>query len=191
MTRVIIVDCYDSFTYNLFHYFDSLEQVSCKVVRYNEVNWQELSSSGHVVLSPGPGLPKDYPELLQFLKHIRPKTSVLGICLGMQCINEAFGGKLQKLKDVLHGVVSINHVESSNLHHGVPSSFNIGHYHSWVVDETCFPENVFDITSRNEDGLIMSMEHKEFNICGIQYHPESVMTEYGIDLLKNWLSRSS
>lgn len=190
MKQILIVDCFDSFTYNLYHYLDDLNGGGCEVVRYDEFNPSEASQFSHIVLSPGPGLPEEYPKILSFLKDDASQQNILGICLGLQCLAVSAGGKLLQLKHVLHGVQSNVMCESDSvLYKDVLSSFEVGHYHSWVVDEASLGD-AFKITSRNTEGLIMSFENKKLHRYGIQFHPESVMTPVGKKLLENWLKWS-
>jgi anthranilate synthase/aminodeoxychorismate synthase-like glutamine amidotransferase len=187
MVNILIVDCFDSFTYNLYHYLDSLHPDACSVVRYDKFDPLLASSYSHVVLSPGPGLPQDYPLINRLLEIKDPRQSVLGICLGHQCIGTHYKGKLERLKKVKHGLSGpINLTKKSLLFKGVKNKSLVGHYHSWVVSDDDFPARVLRVTSRSVDGYIMSMEHKTLPIYGLQFHPESIMTDCGMTLLKNW-----
>lgn len=189
MVNILIVDCFDSFTYNLFHYLDKLHPGACSVVRYDKFDPEKTSSYTHVVLSPGPGLPEDYPLIGRFLEKKDPTQSVLGICLGHQCIGVHFKGRLERLNNVKHGISGrISQTTESALFMGVGNPCIVGHYHSWVVSDSDFPETALQITSRSADGYIMSLQHKSMPIYGLQFHPESVMTDCGMSLLKNWLS---
>ncbi len=190
MKRALIVDCFDSFTYNIHHYIDSILDGHCDVIRYDKFVNSVLDNYSHVVLSPGPGLPEHYPKLNDLINSFPDDKSLLGICLGMQSICTAFGGRLNQLDSVKHGVDSqISHDYTSILYQSIPEVFNIGHYHSWVVSEDSMPHD-FNITARNEDGLIMSFQHQNRKIFGVQYHPESVLTEFGHKILKNWIELS-
>ena len=188
MPRILIIDCFDSFTYNIFHYLDELNSGNCDVVRYDKLNPEVLSDYSHVVISPGPGLPDEYPKIQAVLKRIEPNKAVLGVCLGLQCIVKHLGGELEQLESVQHGLKSMLIFDTKSLlFRGLKSPLKIGHYHSWVASEKGFPNDVLDITSRNEAGLIMSVEHRTRPIFAVQFHPESVMTEDGKLMLKNWL----
>jgi anthranilate synthase component 2 len=188
MPRILIIDCFDSFTYNIFHYLDELNSGNCAVVRYDKLNPEALSDYTHLVISPGPGLPDEYPKIQAALNQIEPNKVVLGVCLGLQCIVEHFGGKLEQLGSVQHGLESMLIFNAKSLlFRDLKSPLKIGHYHSWVASEKGFPNDVLNISSRNEAGLIMSIEHRTRPIFAVQFHPESVMTENGKLMLKNWL----
>lgn len=190
MSRILIIDCFDSFTYNIFHYLDELNSGNCDVVRYDKLELSILADYSHLVISPGPGLPDEYPKIQQVLNQLDSRTPVLGVCLGLQCIVQYFGGKLERLDTVRHGVESeLNFSADSLLFQGLTSPMKVGHYHSWIASEKNFPEEYLKITSRNESGLIMSIEHRSLPIFAVQFHPESVMTENGKTLIKNWLTR--
>ena len=185
--KVLIVDIKDSFTYNLEHYVKHF-CANVNVVRYNKLLLSDVETYDKVLLSPGPGLPKDYPILRDILISFGSSKSILGICLGHQAIAEFYGCSLDNLDSPMHGIsTQINHLNNCILFKDVPVSFQIGHYHSWIVSEKAFPE-ALEVTSINEDGLIMSLKHKRYNIKSLQFHPESVLTDYGLELIENWLS---
>ena len=189
MPRILIIDCFDSFTYTIFHYLDELNSGNCDVVRYDKLDLTELPNYSHLVISPGPGLPDEYPDIQRVLKRLDSGTSVLGVCLGLQCIVTYFGGSLERLETVKHGIESRLVINADSiLFRDLKSPMKIGHYHSWAASEKDFPETALSITSRNDDGLIMSVEHNSFPIYAVQFHPESVMTESGKILLRNWLT---
>ena len=184
--KVLIVDNKDSFTYNLKHYinhfFDDVD-----VVRCNKLQLKDVDCYDKVLFSPGPGLPNEYPILNDILSKYGSSKSILGICLGQQSIAEFYGGKLDNLPDSMHGIASkITHLSNCILYKNLPASFQIGHYHSWVVSDKDFPAEL-EITSVNENGFIMSIKHKKYDIKAVQFHPESILTEYGLRLIKNWL----
>ena len=157
----------------------------CKVIRNDQINYEELSKSNGIILSPGPGLPKDTNDLISVIKRFHRTHNILGVCLGHQSIAEFFGGKLSNLQMVKHGISSvINILDDQCLYKNLPNRFLIGHYHSWVVKE--LPNN-FRITAKDEVGDIMSFRHKELKLFGLQYHPESILTEFGSSILKNWI----
>tara|TARA_B000000532_G_scaffold226690_1_gene205159 strand:+ start:3548 stop:4111 length:564 start_codon:yes stop_codon:yes gene_type:complete len=184
--NVLIVDNFDSFTFNLYHYVSEFVE-NCTVVRSDKLSEIEFINYNKIILSPGPSLPKNHTNLFKFLKNYSESKSILGICLGMQAIAEFFGGKLKNLEKVKHGVSSKNRViMKDNLYKNIPKEFEIGHYHSWVVDRDLLP-SCFHITSINDDDLIMSISHNSLDIKGVQFHPESVLTNYGKKLIKNWL----
>lgn len=184
--KVLIIDNFDSFTYNLHHYVSQFE-IKCDVVRNDNLENINISDYNKIILSPGPSLPSDHINIFNFLKQNYKTISILGICLGHQAIAEFFGSKLENLKKVKHGITSENNVLSEDvLFKNLPKKFTIGHYHSWVVDKNTLP-TCLEITSENKEGLIMSFSHKEYDLKGIQFHPESVLTEVGITIIKNWI----
>ena len=184
--KVLIIDNFDSFTFNLHHYVcEYVEQ--CDVVRNDNLESTNIEEYDKIILSPGPSLPSDHPSLLKFLNQFSESKSILGICLGMQAISEYFGAELKNLENVKHGLNSENYILTSDvIFSDVPVRFKIGHYHSWVVNKQFLPE-CLRVTSENEDGLIMSISHKELDVKGVQFHPESVLTEHGNLIIKNWL----
>ena len=184
--KVLIVDNKDSFTYNLKHYIDQFCD-DVDVVRCNKLKIEGVRGYDKILFSPGPGLPKEYPILTDILSEYGSYKSIFGICLGQQAITEFYGGQLYNLPDSMHGISSrIKHLNNCSLYKNIPIAFQIGHYHSWVVSNKDFPKELV-ITSMNENGLIMSIRHKSYNIKAVQFHPESILTEYGLQLIKNWL----
>jgi len=187
MKKVLVIDNYDSFTYNLVHIIKELGEVP-RVVRNDEFQMSEVEDYDHVLLSPGPGLPNDAGLMPQLIERYASTKNILGVCLGHQGIGEAFGARLFNLPQVYHGLVTPIEVTSQDtLFNGLPSSFNVCRYHSWVIEKESIPE-VFEITSVAENGNIMSIKHQSYNVRGVQFHPESIMTEYGKELMNNWLS---
>lgn len=184
--KILILDNYDSFTHNLFHYCEQFcEQVD--VVRNDQFNLERLDQYDGIVLSPGPGLPKDAGVLMRLLDEISEQTAVLGVCLGLQAIVECYGGKLINLDQVLHGVSSsCSIVKADPIFEGIKNPFTAGHYHSWAADPAVFPDSL-EVLSRNENGLIMALKHKTRNIRAVQFHPESIMTPDGLRMIKNWI----
>ena len=184
--KVLIVDNKDSFTYNLKHYIHEFsDQVT--VVRCNELNVDDIKYYDKILLSPGPGLPEEYPVLEEILIHYAKSKSILGICLGQQAIATFYGGKLNNLTNPMHGIIStVSHLNNCVLYKEIPVSIKVGHYHSWVVSKRNFPSQL-EITSLNENGLIMSLKHRKHDVRSMQFHPESILTENGLLLLKNWL----
>ncbi|MEQ8323678.1 MAG: aminodeoxychorismate/anthranilate synthase component II [Vicingaceae bacterium] len=185
--RILLVDCFDSFTHNIFHYLDDLNRGNCHVVRYDKFNPDDLANFSHFLISPGPGLPVDYPLISQALSTYAMTKRILGVCLGLQAIVVHFGGSLLLLDRVMHGRATTIRFSPSPLFRGLESPLLAGHYHSWVANEEGFPA-CLKVTSKNEGGLIMSLEHRSLPIHGFQFHPESVMTEGGKAMLANWLS---
>lgn len=185
--KVALIDNYDSFTYNLVHYLEDLG-AEVTVFRNDEFELKELEKFTKIVLSPGPGLPNDAGLLKQVIKTYASSKDIFGVCLGMQAIAEFFGGSLYNLTSVFHGVTSeIEHYNEDTIFEGIPSSFSVGRYHSWVVDKTDFPD-VLQVTAMDHQGSVMALKHKEFKVRGVQFHPESIMTTYGKKIIENWLS---
>ena len=184
--RVFLIDNNDSFTYNLKHY---IEQFASEVVvsRGAEIELDDIEPFDKIILSPGPGLPNEHPILKQVLSRYYNQKPILGICLGQQAIAEFFNANLENLTTVKHGVTSmIKHFNNCKLFSDIPENFKIGHYHSWVVSKINFPEELL-ITSENEEGIITSLNHKKHDITAVQFHPESILTEHGLQLIKNWV----
>ncbi|MDB4082997.1 aminodeoxychorismate/anthranilate synthase component II [Vicingaceae bacterium] len=186
--NILLIDNYDSFTYNLFHFLDELNEGGVEVVRNDELDLDKVQNFGRVVLSPGPGLPKDAGKLMGFLKHYATDIPILGVCLGQQAIAEHFGMKLKNLSEVVHGQSrKINVLEAnSGLFKNLSSEMMVGRYHSWVIEPETISE-YFQVTSTDEDGNIMSIQHKNLPIYAVQFHPESVLTPQGKEIVKNWL----
>ncbi|WP_375236015.1 anthranilate synthase component II [Winogradskyella sp.] len=187
MKKVLVIDNYDSFTYNLVHY---LEDLDCEVTvkRNDKLTLEEVDNFNKIVLSPGPGIPDEAGLLKDIIKRYAPTKSILGVCLGQQAIGEVFGGKLENLDTVFHGVstnITLS-VDDENLFEGLDKTFEVGRYHSWVVD-TNLPDSL-EATSFDENGQIMSLRHKFYDVKGVQYHPESVLTPDGKQILKNWVN---
>ncbi len=186
MKKIVIIDNYDSFTYNLSHLLKECgAQVS--VMRNDQFELDDLQPFDKIVLSPGPGIPSEAGLLLDVIATYAGKKPILGVCLGHQAIGEHFGGKLTNLSQVYHGVASQVHITQADyLFSGLPETLEVGRYHSWVVDTEDFPE-CLEVTSVSEEGQIMSLRHKKYDVRGIQYHPESVLTPMGKTIIKNWM----
>lgn len=187
MKKILVIDNYDSFVYNLVHY---LEEFDCEVTvrRNNQIELSEVESFDKILLSPGPGIPSEAGKMMEIIRELAPTKSILGVCLGQQAIGEVFGGKLENLDDVFHGVATFSIVKVSDepLFQNIPSHFEIGRYHSWVVSRENFPDEL-EITSVDENGQIMSLRHREFDVRGVQFHPESILTPFGKKMIENWL----
>jgi len=184
MYKVLVIDNYDSFTYNLVHYLEALN-CSVKTLRNDELDHAIIDSYHKVIISPGSGLPNEAGKLIDFLKAYKNKKSILGICLGQQAIAEVFGGELAPLKEVNHGITSmLTHLNNDLIYQNIPTSFQAGLYHSWKTIN--LPKNLIT-TAYSESGISMSIKHSEYNIRALQYHPESIMTPFGKQILKNWL----
>jgi anthranilate synthase component 2 len=188
-TTVLVIDNYDSFVYNLVHY---LEELDCDVtvIRNNEVDLDMIAKYDKILLSPGPGIPDEAGLLKEVLIKYAPTKSILGVCLGQQAIGEVFGGKLINLDSVFHGVSSkINvTVDDESLFYHLDKELIVGRYHSWVVDPN-LPGSL-EATSFDENGQVMSLRHREYDVKGVQFHPESVLTPTGKQIMKNWILES-
>lgn len=188
MKKILVIDNYDSFTYNLVHYINQITGEQPDVYRNDEITLADIDKYDKIVLSPGPGLPEEAGICLDLIRQYSPVKSILGICLGHQAIGEAFGGKLTNLSRVYHGLatsVSITDPEEP-LFRGIPGNILAGRYHSWVVDSRDLP-NCLVVTSLDDNGLIMGLSHRDYDVRGLQFHPESVLTEYGFDIMRNWV----
>ena len=184
--KVVIIDNYDSFTYNLSHLIKSLG-AEVTVVRNDQFELQDLEQFNKIVLSPGPGIPSEAGLLLDVIRTYAGKKPILGVCLGHQAIGEVFGGKLENLSEVFHGVATEGvQLGRDEIFSGLPDRITMGRYHSWVVSKEDFPD-CLEVTAESDDGLIMALKHKTLNIRGIQFHPESVLTPDGKKMLQNWL----
>ena len=187
MKKVLVIDNYDSFTYNLVHYLKDLNCV-VTVKRNDKLTLEEVESFDKIILSPGPGIPDEAGLLKSIIKKYAATKSILGVCLGQQAICEVFGGKLINLDTVFHGVATkINiTVDDESLFNGFNKDIEVGRYHSWVVDKN-LPEEL-EATSFDENGQVMSLRHKEYDVKGVQFHPESVLTPNGKQILDNWIN---
>lgn len=185
--KIVIIDNFDSFTYNLAH---AVEQFSGQVIvmRNNEINWEAINDCDKIIFSPGPGLPEDVSVMGEILDQYKSSKPILGVCLGMQYIGIYFGGKIFNIEDIIHGIPKVTLVtdKSECLFQNIPQEFKSGRYHSWALNGTKLPA-CLNITATDHDDLIMAIRHKEFDICGVQFHPESIMTEQGSDMLRNWI----
>lgn len=187
MEKVLVLDNYDSFTYNLVHYIEALN-FEVDVFRNDEISIEAIDAYNTIILSPGPGLPKDAGILLDVIRTYAPTKKILGVCLGMQAIGEVFGGKLENLSHVFHGVASQLSVldKSDKLFKNLPQQFEIGRYHSWVVAQNDFPKDLI-ITAVEENKQIMALRHTTFKLYGVQFHPESILTQRGKEIIANFL----
>ena len=184
--NVVIIDNYDSFTYNLSHLVKELGE-NVAVFRNDQFELPQLQAYDKIILSPGPGIPSEAGLLLDVIRTYAGIKPILGVCLGHQAIAEAFGGQLVNLSDVYHGVATnANILTEDVLFKGLPQQIEVGRYHSWIVDADTLPQEL-EITSTSDEGYIMSLRHRHFDIRGIQYHPESVLTPQGKHIIDNWL----
>ena len=185
--KICIIDNYDSFTYNLSHLVKQLG-AEVTVLRNDRFTLPQLKPFDKLILSPGPGIPSEAGLLLDVIRSYADSKPMLGVCLGEQAIGEAFGGKLTNLSDVFHGVQTpIDIVADDPLFAGLPRKIEVGRYHSWVVDRTGFPD-CLEVTALSSEGYIMALRHRHYPIHGIQFHPESVLTPQGKQMISNWLT---
>ena len=190
--KILIFDNYDSFTYNLVHMVEKITHTKVDVYRNDQLPLEKVKEYDKIILSPGPGIPSEAGSLLEVIKEYASTKSILGVCLGHQAIGEAFGGKLINLDTVYHGVATPIEVKSkklpgkNDLFDGLPTKIEVGRYHSWIISDEDFPEEL-EVTARAENNLIMALQHKTFDVQGVQFHPESVLTPDGEKILRNWL----
>lgn len=192
--RILIFDNYDSFTYNLVHLVEKITHEKVDVYRNDKIPMEDVKRYDKIILSPGPGVPAEAGLLLPLIKAYASTKSILGVCLGHQAIGESFGGKLTNLSSVFHGVatpITVNSQQSTvnrELFKDLPQTFEVGRYHSWVVDKENFPGDL-EITAEDDNGFIMALQHKTFDVQGVQFHPESVLTPNGEKIMRNWLKK--
>jgi len=186
--RILIIDNYDSFTYNLVHLVNELG-LECEVWRNDQFAIEDVEAFDKIILSPGPGIPSEAGLLLDVIAKYAPTKSIFGVCLGQQAIAEAFGGELHNLNQPMHGIATPIKVTDSGeeLFVGLPESFKVGRYHSWVVSEKGLPDSLHITAIDEVDNSIMALSHKEYDVRGVQFHPESILTEYGKEMMQNWL----
>jgi len=206
--KILVFDNYDSFTYNLVHLVQKIINDRVDVYRNDQIPLEKVKEYDKIILSPGPGLPCEAGLLLPLIKEYASSKPILGVCLGHQAIGEAFGGTLVNLSTVYHGVATpvkivkrqtsnvkeknnsrfTSHVSRNNLYEGLPDQLEVGRYHSWVVSKEDFPEEL-EITAEDDNGYIMGLQHKTYNVQGVQFHPESVLTPMGEKIMRNWLKQ--
>ncbi len=185
--KILVFDNYDSFTYNLVHLVEKITNQKVTVVRNDQITLEEVAEYDKIILSPGPGIPSEAGLLLPLIKQYAASKSILGVCLGHQAIGEAFGATLENLTTVYHGVATPIKIDNTNyLFNGLEDSVEVGRYHSWVIANKDLP-NELKVTATDENGLIMAIEHTVYDVCGVQFHPESVLTPSGETVIKNWL----
>ena len=184
--KIVIIDNYDSFTYNLAHLVRELG-TEVTVLRNDQFELPQLEEYSKIILSPGPGIPSEAGLLLDVIRTYAAHKPILGVCLGHQAIGEVFGAKLENLSDVFHGVATPCHIIGDDpLFSGIPADITVGRYHSWVVSNSDLPA-CLEVTAVSDEGQIMALRHKDYNVRGIQFHPESVLTPDGKKMLQNWL----
>ena len=188
MKKILVFDNYDSFTYNLVHLIEKVSDFQVEVFRNDKINLQEIERYDKILLSPGPGIPSQAGILLQLILTYAARKSILGVCLGHQAIAEVFGASLVNLSTVYHGVAtSVEVIKEDPIFKNVPGKFNVGRYHSWIVSLNNFPESL-QITAVDELNQIMALRHKSYDLTGVQFHPESILTEHGETIIKNWVN---
>lgn len=190
MAKILVFDNYDSFTYNLVHYVQSAGKHTVDTVLNDKILLADVENYDGIILSPGPGLPAESGLLEPLIRRYGSSKRIFGVCLGLQAIAEVFGGTLVNLRTVYHGIATpVTYREPGHyLFEGLPRTFQAGRYHSWIVDEKTLP-SCLNVEAVDESGLVMSLSHKDFDICGVQFHPESVLTPCGAGIISNWLNR--
>ncbi|GAB4133643.1 MAG: aminodeoxychorismate/anthranilate synthase component II [Bacteroidia bacterium] len=186
--NILVLDNYDSFTFNLVHLVEMVSGTAPVVFRNDEVDTEAASEFDKIILSPGPGIPSEAGVLLPMIRRYAREKPILGVCLGHQAIGEAFGASLLNLESVFHGVATdiLTDEQPGEIFSGFPSTFKAGRYHSWVIDPLTLPAEL-RITATDRKGNIMAIEHQHLPVYGVQFHPESIMTEYGLLLMKNFI----
>ncbi|MFL9833127.1 anthranilate synthase component II [Chryseobacterium terrae] len=187
-TKILVFDNYDSFTYNLVQMIENITNEKVDVYRNNQISLEEIEKYDKIILSPGPGIPEEAGILLDLIKKYAPTKSIFGVCLGQQAIAEAFGGSLINLSEIYHGVATeAIQTHEHKLFKDLPQTLEVGRYHSWAVDPENFPDEL-EITSTDSKGMIMSLKHKTYDVHGVQYHPESILTPDGEQIIRNFLN---
>lgn len=186
--KILVFDNYDSFTYNLVHLVEKVCTHEIEVHRNDKIGIEEIDRFNKIILSPGPGVPSEAGILIPLIKKYAASKSIFGVCLGQQAIAEAFGGTLLNLPEVYHGIETpVNVIKEDILFKDIPKKqFTAGRYHSWVVDKKTLPSSLTIIAEDSQDN-IMALRHNNFDVCGVQFHPESIMTQYGEQIIKNWI----
>ena len=185
--KILVFDNYDSFTYNLVHLVEKITHQKVTVVRNDQIALEDVAAYDKIILSPGPGIPSEAGLLLPLIKQYAPFKPILGVCLGHQAIGEAFGATLENLSTVYHGVATPIKIDNIKyLFNGLAETIEVGRYHSWVIANKDLPSEL-KVTAIDENGLIMAIEHTSYDVCGVQFHPESVLTPNGEAIIKNWL----
>lgn len=186
--KLLILDNYDSFTYNLVHLIEKVSDIPMDVIRNDKISVEAVNAYDKILLSPGPGLPIDAGIMPELIKTYGSSKSILGICLGLQALGEAYGGSLKNLETVFHGVATpINIISEDIIFNNCPKTFTVGRYHSWVINKKNLPTEL-QITAEDKQGNIMAIKHSSYDVRGLQFHPESILSEYGEVVMKNWLN---
>ncbi|HUR67410.1 MAG TPA: aminodeoxychorismate/anthranilate synthase component II [Chitinophagaceae bacterium] len=199
--KILVFDNYDSFTYNLVHLVEKITHEKADVYRNDQLPLEKVKAYDKIILSPGPGIPEEAGLLLPLIKEYASSKSILGVCLGHQAIGEAFGGKLINLEEVYHGVATPIKIENRkvkvenitagiqhSLFAGLPDRIEVGRYHSWIISDENFPVEL-EVTARDANNYIMALHHKKYDVQGVQFHPESVLTPDGEVIIRNWLGK--
>lgn len=185
--KLLIIDNYDSFTYNLVQMVEEAGCTNYSVELHDKIDIEHVAKFDKILISPGPSLPEDYPILHKVIQLYGEQKSILGICLGMQAINTSFGGLLYNLDEVIHGQEHlINILVRDPIFNKLPAQFPVGLYHSWAISNMELPD-CLEITSRSQSGVVMSIRHKQYDIKGLQFHPESIITKNGFQIIRNWI----
>ena len=185
--KILVVDNYDSFVYNLVHILKALKVETVDVIKNDKIDIHDVSGYDKILLSPGPGVPKDAGLMPAIIQQYATSKSILGVCLGHQAIGECFGGTLINLKEPLHGIASdIRILKKDYLFDNIPTHFKIGHYHSWVVSHQ-LPKEI-EVLAKDDKDNIMALKHIEYDVRGVQFHPESILTEHGKTIIENWIN---
>ncbi len=189
--KILVFDNYDSFTYNLVHLVEKIIHEKVYVFRNDQISLEAVNAYDKIILSPGPGIPEEAGLLLPLIKEYAATKSILGVCLGHQAIGQAFGGTLKNLDKVYHGVATKINIlnEAAPILKGLGKEVEVGRYHSWIVAKENFPSEL-EITAVDDNGYVMALQHKTFDVQGVQFHPESVLTPDGEKMLRNWLGES-
>ena len=188
MMKILVFDNYDSFTYNLVHLVEKILHTKVDVFRNDALTLDKVQAYDKIILSPGPGVPTEAGLLLPLIKQYAATKSILGVCLGHQAIGQAFGGSLINLDTVFHGVATPIQIikDDAPILRGLKNPVEVGRYHSWIVDEKTLPQEL-EITAVDDNGYIMAMQHKNYDVQGVQFHPESILTPCGEQIMRNWL----
>lgn len=188
--KILVLDNYDSFTYNLVQYIERIEGTEVSVKRNDKISLDEIEAYDKILISPGPGIPDEAGITKELIARYGLSKSILGVCLGHQAIAEVYGGSIRNLDTVYHGVAAtmFREVNDDHLFEGIPIEFEAGRYHSWIVNNEL--PDCLEVTARNKNGDVMALRHKEYMVRGVQFHPESVLTEFGGLMIKNWVEES-
>lgn len=185
MQEILLIDNYDSFTYNLVHMLRAVGDVSITVKRNDQLTLADAERFKKIVLSPGPGIPMEAGLMPEIVRNFGPTKTIFGVCLGHQCIGEIYGAKLRNISVPIHGKATPvkRLLEDDPILGGLPETFEVGRYHSWVVDRDGFPDNILEVTAIDNAGEIMALRHREYNVYGVQFHPESILTPQGAEII--------